>query len=486
MPGAALARFLELRGHRVFEALGTFWAHYRGPFFCSLPYQREIDPEPAEVREMMRQYGVSCLRYRSRNRTGVPSGLHVCRPREYSVERLSRQYRKHVLRGLELCEFREVDPAELFVEGRQLNLETMERQGRYDPEFGDPARWKRFVQAMRQSPGVSATGAYLSGRLSAYVVSCREDGWLHLLYKMTRTLDRSYPVSHALDHWLVTKAASDPAIEFAESGFVSVLPNEGLDQYKRGMGLTVLPFDLAVCFHPLLSPLLTNRLSVAAANTAWRLHPKEPRLELTAKLLEGARNTMTNQFPIIAAGEPGGAQSTPAPPGEPCQHTGCRSYSRLWRPYPLRLLRSFVGHLKQAGVKQTARKTLDVVQLRLHLKPKPVAVPRSFAVEEVLSLEPGDWVEVRSEQEIRASLDSQGKHRGMAFVPVEMLVHCGRQYRVLKRVEKIFLEESRQNRKLKNTVLLEGVQCQGIGLDCDRSCFLFWREAWLKKIDQPK
>ena len=74
----------------------------------------------------------------------------------------------------------------------------------------------------------------------------------------------------------------------------------------------------------------------------------------------------------------------------------------------------------------------------------------------------------------------------MAFVPVEMLVHCGRQYRVLKRVEKIFLEESRQNRKLKNTVLLEGVQCQGIGLDCDRSCFLFWREAWLKKIDQPK
>ena len=129
---------------------------------------------------------------------------------------------------------------------------------------------------------------------------------------------------------------------------------------------------------------------------------------------------------------------------------------------------------------------MDFVLLRLHLKSKPVAVPHGIAADEVLSLQPGDWVEVRSEQEIRVGLDSQGKHRGMAFVPVEMLMHSGRRYRVLKRVEKIFLEESRQNRKLKNTVLLEGVQyAQGIGLDCDRSCYLFWR-ASVKKIDQPK
>jgi len=481
----ALARFLELRGHRVFEALGTFWSHYRGPFFCSLPYQREIDPDPAEIREMMRKHRVWCLRHRSRNRTGVPSGLYVCRPREYCVERLSRQYRRHVSRGLEMCDIREVDPAELLVEGWQLNLETMARQRRYDPEFGDPAGWKRFVQAIRQSPGVGVTGAYLSGRLSAYIVTCREDAWLHMLYKMARTLDRSYPVSHALDHWLMMKAAKDPGIEFFENSFLSVLPNDGLDAYKRHMGFTVLPFDLAVRFHPLLSPLAANRLTVAAAKTAWRLRPNQSSLELGAKLLEGARTTMTSQFPI-ARGEPSCTNGRPAEPTDPCQHTGCRSYSRLWHPYPLFLARILVAHLKQAGPKQTALKALDFVLLRLHLKSKPVAAPGGLAADEVLSLEPGDWVEVRSEQEIRAGLDSRGKHRGMAFVPVEMLVHSGHRYRVLKRVEKIFLEESRQNRKLKNTVLLEGVQCQGIGLECDRSCYLFWREAWLKRIDQPK
>jgi len=93
---------------------------------------------------------------------------------------------------------------------------------------------------------------------------------------------------------------------------------------------------------------------------------------------------------------------------------------------------------------------------------------------------------VRSEEEIKAGLDSKNKHRGMAFVPTEMLVHCGQRYRVLRRVEKVFLEESRQNRTLKNTVLLEGVHCKGNGLDCDRYCFLFWREAWLKKVEPPK
>jgi hypothetical protein len=471
--GLALARFLELRGHRVFEALGTAWAHYRGSFFCALPYQRELDPDPAEVREMMRKHRVWCLRYRSRDRTEFPSGLYVCRPREYGMERLSRQCRQHVSRGLNLCTIREVEPAELLVEGRQLNLETMERQHRYDPEFGDPAQWKRFVQAVRQSPGVSVTGAYLSGRLSAYIVTCREGAWLHMLYKMTRTLDRSYPVSHALDYWLITQAAADPGIEFAENSFVSVLPNDGLDAYKRHMGFFILPFDLAVRFHPLLSPLIANRVAVAAAKAAWRMRPKEPRLELAAKILEGARTTMTNQFPI-------------AEPADPCQHTDCRSYSRLWRPYPLFLLREAMAHLKRAGPKQTARKALDFALRRLGLKPKPAAGPRVSAADEVLSLQPGDWVEVRSEPEIRATLDGNGKHRGMAFVPIEMLVHSGRRYRVLKRVEKIFLEESRQNRKLKNTVLLDGVHCQGIGLDCDRSCYLFWREAWLKKIDQPK
>lgn len=189
--------------------------------------------------------------------------------------------------------------------------------------------------------------------------------------------------------------------------------------------------------------------------------------------------SMTNHFPIVRSG---GAAN------EPCQHTDGKKYSRLWRPYPLFLLRLFLQGLRQQGVRSTLRKSASYLAARLpgRAAKEKTGARTPAAADEALGLEPDEWVEVKSEPEIRATLDGQGKHRGMAFVPAEMLSHCGRRYRVLKRVEKIFLEESRQNRRLKNTVLLEGVHCQGIGLDCDRACFLFWREVWLKRAEDPQ
>jgi hypothetical protein len=36
---------------------------------------------------------------------------------------------------------------------------------------------------------------------------------------------------------------------------------------------------------------------------------------------------------------------------------------------------------------------------------------------------------------------------------------------------------------MKNTVLLDGAICDGWGGKCDRSCFFFWREAWLRRVE---
>ena len=477
LPGSGLARFLDLRGYRVFEACGVLWAHYRGPFYCSLPYQLEIDLGRGEIAELMRRFRIPALRFPSSRPGGLASGIYMCRTADYALNKLSRQYRAHVRRALDQCEIRPVDPAELIEEGHRLNLETMERQRRYDPEFGDPVRWKRFVGAIRESPGVTVTGAYLSGRLSVFGVNCQEDGWLHLLYKMSRTQDRANPVSHALDYSLIQAASADPTVQFVSNAYLSVLENPGLDQYKRRMGFTVAPLTMAVYLHPVVAPLLTSEVTVSVARAVRDMRPNTPSLELAAKVFESARNTMTNHFPIM---------NTRGQQEDACQHLDVRRYSRFWRPYPIFLLRAAIKRLKTDGLACAASGAQKSVMRRLGADAKDKNPGTAIQGGEVLSLQPGEWVQVRSEEEIRATLDHQGKHRGMAFVPTEMLVHCGRQYRVLKRVERIFLEESKTNRKLKNTVLLEGAHCQGIGLDCDRCCFLFWREAWLKRIDSPE
>jgi hypothetical protein len=185
---------------------------------------------------------------------------------------------------------------------------------------------------------------------------------------------------------------------------------------------------------------------------------------------------MNDHFPIVSPAV--GAD-------EPCQHEGCRKYSRFWRPFPLYLLNRVAFILRTDGIHAVVTKVGDRVLARVRRRTGKRGTPTPAGMEEVLGLQPGEWVQVRSAEEIRATLDGQGRQRGLGFVPTEMLAHCGQQFRVRKRVEKIFLEESRQNRKLKNTVLLEGVHCQGHGLDCDRQCFLFWREVWLKRVSGP-
>jgi len=101
----------------------------------------------------------------------------------------------------------------------------------------------------------------------------------------------------------------------------------------------------------------------------------------------------------------------------------------------------------------------------------------------VLNLQPGEWVEVRSVKEIFETLNAEGKHKGLRFTP-EMVKFCGKRFRVYKRLDKLILEATGELRRIKTpTVLLEGVFCDGKAHGgCDRSCFCFWREAWLKKV----
>lgn len=101
---------------------------------------------------------------------------------------------------------------------------------------------------------------------------------------------------------------------------------------------------------------------------------------------------------------------------------------------------------------------------------------------EVLNLKAGELVEIKSEEEILATLGGNQKNKGLLWM-AGMRKFCGKRYRVFKRLETILLESSGEVRKMKNTVLLEGVMCDGREFyGCGRSCFHFWREAWLKRV----
>jgi hypothetical protein len=99
-------------------------------------------------------------------------------------------------------------------------------------------------------------------------------------------------------------------------------------------------------------------------------------------------------------------------------------------------------------------------------------------------LEAGDWVRVRSLKEIEATLNNWRQLKGCTFMP-EMAEYCGTTQRVLKPMKRFVDERDLRVKRSNGIILLEGVMCRGTAEfgSCDRSCFVFWREEWLEKID---
>jgi hypothetical protein len=95
----------------------------------------------------------------------------------------------------------------------------------------------------------------------------------------------------------------------------------------------------------------------------------------------------------------------------------------------------------------------------------------------------GEWIEVRSKEEILATLDKNGRLDELPFMP-QMFDYCGRRLRVFKRAHKTCdTVNDYTGRRMKEGVHLEGIRCNGQAYGgCQAGCLIFWKEAWLKRV----
>ena len=95
----------------------------------------------------------------------------------------------------------------------------------------------------------------------------------------------------------------------------------------------------------------------------------------------------------------------------------------------------------------------------------------------------GDVVEIRSLGEVGKTLDESGCLDALPFMP-EMAGFCGQRARVFRCVDKIYdYGRSKALRRLKDVVLLGELRCDGSAhSDCQASCYLLWKKAWLKPV----
>src|ERR1044071_1652973 len=104
------------------------------------------------------------------------------------------------------------------------------------------------------------------------------------------------------------------------------------------------------------------------------------------------------------------------------------------------------------------------------------------SVNDHLSIRAGDFVEVRSKEEILSTLDENGQLENLPFMP-QMFQYCGKTFRVYKRAHKTCDTVNKPaGRRMSNAVHLEGIRCDGqANGGCQAGCLIFWKVAWLKK-----
>jgi hypothetical protein len=106
---------------------------------------------------------------------------------------------------------------------------------------------------------------------------------------------------------------------------------------------------------------------------------------------------------------------------------------------------------------------------------------------EKLDLQPGEWVRVKSIEQISATLRADNTNRGLSFDP-EMLKYCGRTARVLRRVDHIIDESPGRMLAMKTPcIVLADVVCTAdYHRNCPRSVYPYWREIWLERVPAPR
>jgi hypothetical protein len=146
-----------------------------------------------------------------------------------------------------------------------------------------------------------------------------------------------------------------------------------------------------------------------------------------------------------------------------------------------------VPELAKVSTSAAATKVLRKLGLRPYL---PFAVAGDKRVDgEKLGLQPGEWVRVRSREEIGRTLNSRAAHRGLLFTH-EMAQYCGRTFRVRSRVERLIDENTGRLLEMKvECIALEDVICKGHYTSgawfCAREHLPLWREDWLERTEAP-
>ena len=182
-------------------------------------------------------------------------GAFICEREGYGLGSLLPKARNHTRKGLRECVLQKVEFGDLAELGHLLNEQTWRRQGRAETGM-TRERWRRYCGAGNVTPDMEAWGAFVGDRLAGFAVGAIVERCYNILHQSSCTDLLRHAPNNALAFSITKRALEMPGVERVSYGLKSVEDTAGLDQFKAGMGYSLMPFDERYALHPLLRAFL--------------------------------------------------------------------------------------------------------------------------------------------------------------------------------------------------------------------------------------
>jgi hypothetical protein len=269
------SEWLRLQGHAVQRTASSYWVEAGPRIWQAFPYQWVISPSEGELRRFMVEHLAIGLRYSAP--IEVPQGAAsyhvVLTSSEFPMAALSKKARHDVQRGLKSANIESISFERLAVDGWQLRLDTLQRQGRLKAE--SQAGWQRLCQSAVGLDGFEAWAAVVNGELAAALIAFTCEDCCSILYQQSRTEYLPLGVNNALAFAFTNEVLKRSPRHWIFYGLHSLDASPSVDEFKFRMGYSARPVRQRVVFHPALRPLF-NPASHALLAQILHLKPGNP------------------------------------------------------------------------------------------------------------------------------------------------------------------------------------------------------------------
>jgi len=262
----------------------SIWAPAARGELQRFPMELTDDADPSVVRSLLKRRGVWVVSYQLEPGTGATANCfdYVCRDNKHEIDKLPKNARRDIRRGLRSFEIRRSSWDEFVAHGFRAHADTNDRHG-YAPPADDEV--ERMARQWRRSPCHEVWGAWADNALAAWMVVVRIDDWSWITVVRSCTDALRLCPNNALLYKITRQLLVHEKRQYVTYGLSSIqvkVAELSMHKYKVRMGYQAIPMHRRFVLYPPLRPFIQSRIGSTALEKLAGILPQSANLRKLA------------------------------------------------------------------------------------------------------------------------------------------------------------------------------------------------------------